>query len=135
MWKKRVVSILLMLAVVCSCAVATVSAAEPTANKPPILTPQATGRFQMTVYANRISRSDSALPMSAGETVQITASYTPRDATVHFGLIDEEGTFHFVIANGGTMDRTIRIRENGNYVLAVRNTADVDIDVSGHVTY
>lgn len=89
---------------------------------------------QTNVPANNILQADKSFPLAAGETVRINASYTP-DASVDFGLIDEDGIFHFLTVTNGSIDITIRISRRGHYTLAIRNNASVDISVSGYVTY
>lgn len=95
---------------------------------------QATGRFSMDVPANTTRQANTSFPLEAGETVRINASYTP-NVSVDFGLIDEDGIFHFLTVTSGSIDKTIRIAERGNYTFAVRNNASVVISVSGYVTY
>ena len=73
--------------------------------------------------------------MAAGESVTINASYLPKTASVDFGLVDSDGIFHFVNVTGGSIDKTIRIKESGNYTFAVRNNSSSTIEVSGFVNY
>lgn len=97
-------------------------------------TSQATGKFSMDVPANTTMQANTSFPLESGETVRINASYTP-DASVNFGLIDEDGIFHFLTVTNGSINKTILISERGYYTFAVRNNASVVISVSGYVTY
>lgn len=96
---------------------------------------RASGSFNMTIDAHGKRTSDTTLPMEAGETVRIYATYSPDDASVDFGLIDPDGIFHYINVTNGTIDKTIVIEERGNYTLAIRNNSGEKIQVSGFVKY
>ena len=69
------------------------------------------------------------------ETPVLMRAYSPFDAEVDFGLITEDGIFHFLSVNSGSFDRTITVTERGNYTFAVRNNSSKTINVSGYVKY
>lgn len=96
---------------------------------------RATGRFSMDVYKNEVVTADTSFPLEIGETVSINASYSPRSASVDFGLIAPDGLFYPFRAKDGRFDKTIEVDQRGYYILAVRNNSDFDIFVSGFVTY
>ena len=96
---------------------------------------RATNRFSVSVPAKKIIGADISFSMAAGESVTINASYLPKTASVDFGLVDSDGIFHFVNVTGGSIDKTIRIKESGNYTFAVRNNSSSTIEVSGFVNY
>ena len=54
---------------------------------------------------------------------------------VDFGLITEDGIFHFLSVDSGSFDKTITVSERGNYTFAVRNNSSKTINVSGYVNY
>lgn len=95
----------------------------------------ATGSFSMSVAPYGKSEANKALPLAAGETVSISAVYAPEDASMDFGLVDPEGVFHYFTVTGGSIDKTIRVSESGNYTFAVRNNTGVTVKVSGIVNY
>lgn len=95
---------------------------------------RATGQFNMDVSANSLATASSSFPLEAGETVRINASYSP-DASMDFGLIDSDGRFHYLNVTTGSIDKTIRIEEHGNYTFAVRNNSAKTVTVSGFVRY
>ena len=95
----------------------------------------ASGRFSMDVPGNTIIAANSSFPLESGETVTIKASYSPFTASVDFGLIDEDGYFHYFNERDGSVDKTIEISKRGNYTLAVRNNSSQEISVSGYVNY
>ena len=96
---------------------------------------RASGSFSMSIPAKSKVLADSSFPMEAGETVTINASYSPLDANVDFGLVDSNGVFHYFNITDGSIDKTIRIKESGNYTLQVRNNSSTEVKVSGFVNY
>lgn len=95
---------------------------------------RAGGSFSVSIPANSILNERTALPLSKGETVQITATYSP-SGNVDFGLIDSDGVFHYVNATNGSVDKSIKIAESGTYIFAVRNNSSREIKVSGYIHY
>lgn len=51
------------------------------------------------------------------------------------GVITSDGLFHPLKAFGGSFDQYIRVDQHGNYVLAIRNNSNVEVAVSGIVSY
>lgn len=96
---------------------------------------RATGSFDLTVNANSRAEMDVSFPLAAGETVRIRANYTPEDASLDFGLIDPDGVFYYVNVTTGSIDKTIKIPENGNYTFAIVNNSGKAVTVSGFVRY
>ena len=96
---------------------------------------RASGRFGIDVPGHKLVKAKTSFPLEAGEQVTIKASYSPFDAEVDFGLITEDGIFHFLSVNSGSFDRTITVTERGNYTFAVRNNSSKTINVSGYVKY
>lgn len=96
---------------------------------------RATGNFTLDISAGDLIKANTSLPMEAGETVTIKASYSPFSASVDYGLIDEDGTFHYLTATTGNIDKSIKISERGNYYLAFRNNSSKLVSISGYVNY
>lgn len=96
---------------------------------------RATGSFSMDIEAYHGMTADTSLPLAAGETVRIRATYAPENASLDFGLIDSGGTFHYVNVKTGSIDKTITVPENGNYIFAIRNNSGHSVKVSGFVSY
>lgn len=88
-----------------------------------------------SVAAYGKSEADKAFPLESGETVSISAVYSPDDASMDFGLVDPEGVFHYFNVKNGSVDKTIKVEESGNYTFAVRNNSDVTVKVTGFVRY
>lgn len=95
----------------------------------------ATGAFNLSVSPYGRSQADKTFPLEAGETVRIYATYSPDNASVDFGLVDPEGVFHYFNATNGSIDRTIEIKERGNYRLAVQNNSGHKVQISRFVKY
>lgn len=96
---------------------------------------RASGKFDFDIPAKTLMKASSSFPMEYGETVTITASYTPASASMDFGLIDSDGTFYPVRANNGSINQTIRIDLRGNYTFAIRNNSSYTVNVFGFVNY
>lgn len=96
---------------------------------------RATGSFSTKIPANTAYGSDISFPLDEGETVTIKAFYQPASASVDFGVIAPDGKFYAVTVTGGSIDRTIRVNEQGNYTFAIWNHSSGELSVSGFVNY
>lgn len=113
-----------------------VNAAEIQATTQAItLSPRATGSFNWTIPAKTKAQGDIVFPLAAGETVTIKASYSPFSASVDFGVIAPDGGYYGFNITSGSIDKTIRVSESGDYILQIRNNSSTEIEVSGFVNY
>lgn len=96
---------------------------------------RASGKFSMTISPGKLRRADSSFPLEAGEIVTINASFSPRTASVDFGLIDENDVFHYINVTNGSINEQIQVKTRGEYTLAIRNHSENELDVSGYVNY
>lgn len=95
---------------------------------------RSTGSFSMTISAGKYKKANTSFTLEAGETVTISATYTPRNASVDFGLVDANNTFTYINVTNGSIDNgVITVETRGTYTLAVRNNSSNQIDVSGFV--
>lgn len=78
---------------------------------------RAMGQFDFELPPKTLMKANSSFPMERGETVKITASYSPESASVDFGLIDSDGIFYPIRANDGSIKKTIKIDLKGTYGL------------------
>ena len=100
------------------------------------VTTRASVNFEVDLEENSISvMRNVKFPLEAGETVTINASYSPFSASVDFGLIAPDGYFYYINVKNGSINKTIRVDERGNYMLAVRNSSDDTVSVVGYVSY
>ena len=97
--------------------------------------PRATGSFSMTIPAKTKLSANTSFPLAAGETVTIKASYAPFSASVDFGLIAPNGVYYYFNITNGSIDKTIQVPESGDYILQIRNNANVEVEVAGFVNY
>lgn len=96
---------------------------------------RATGKFDFEISPKSKRKASTSFLMEYGETVTITASYSPASASDDFGLIDSDGLFYPVRASNGSINQTIRIDLRGTYTFAVRNNSNYSVSVSGFVNY
>lgn len=96
---------------------------------------RATNRFSADIPGDSLYTNDKSFPLSAGETITISATYTPRSASVDFGFIAPDGLFYSVSGKNGSVDKTIQVSQRGDYTLAIRNNSSNTISVSGFVNY
>ncbi len=140
MWLKRMMCMVLVSMLVLGMMIAPVSAAETAVNTQEgfqmnTVTPRATQSFHITLGAKKTLTADTSFPMAAGETVTITASYSPSSASLDFGLVAPDGSFYYFNETDGSVDRTIQVDETGDYTFQVRNNSYSTVEVSGFVNY
>lgn len=135
MKRKRIVGVVLALAVVFSCFTVPAFAQENLREEPLTLERRASGRFSITVKAGDVRKADTSFPLEKGDTVRIKASYAPADATVNFGLTGPDNQFYYIPVSTGAIDETIEVNQHGYYALTIENTSDSDVTVNGYVNY
>lgn len=96
---------------------------------------RATISVSWSVKANLLKKADTTFPMEAGECVTINCSYTPRWADVDFGLIAPDNRFYYLPGEDGSINRTIRIDERGEYRFGVYNKSSNTVSISGFIEY
>lgn len=132
---RKLFCLMLSLVLAASCLCINSGAIEITEQKETLVVMRASGKFEMDVPGHKLVKAKTSFPLEAGEQVTIKASYSPFDADVDFGLITEDGIFHFLSVDSGSFDKTITVSERGNYTFAVRNNSSNTISVSGYVNY
>lgn len=96
---------------------------------------RATTSVSWSVKANILKEANTTFPMEAGECVTINCSYTPRWADVEFGLIAPDNRFYYLPGEDGSINRTIRIDERGEYRFVVYNKSGNTVSISGFIEY
>lgn len=132
---KKVFVMLLACAVLTSSLGAYAQAAETDTRGATLSMERASGRFSIDIPGNTFARTSRTFSLEAGETVTINASYSPRSASVDFGIIAPNGLFYSVNAANGTIDYTFEVDQRGSYTLAVWNNSSQTVSVSGYVNY
>lgn len=82
-----------------------------------------------------VASKDSQFPLEAGEIVTIDAIYSPKTASVDFGVIAPDGYFYYIQVKNGSINKAIEVDERGYYTLAIRNNSSHEITVKGFVYY
>lgn len=108
---------------------------KPYSTDSPEIAERSTNLFSMNVSANTCAVADSSFFMDVEQSVTISASYTPRTASVDVGLIGPDGLFYYQNTAKGLIEVTFDIIERGNYTLAIRNNSSYEINVSGYVNH
>lgn len=96
---------------------------------------KASGSFNIRIDAHNKTITGTILHLSAGDTVQICANYSPSNSRIDFGLLDSSGAFHYISTTTGKIDKIIRVPELGNYRLAIKNNSSTAVRISGFVHY
>ena len=96
---------------------------------------RASGRFSMDIGKQSTVAADMSFPLEIGESVTINASYSPRSASVEFGLIAPDGLFYSLSGKNGSFNEAFKVDQRGNYTLAVQNNSNFTVSVSGFVNY
>ena len=132
---KRYLCLLFACISIFSCVSIPVAAADIGEQATEITERRATGKFDFEISPKSKRKASTSFLMEYGETVTITASYSPASASDDFGLIDSDGLFYPVRASNGSINQTIRIDLRGTYTFAVRNNSNYSVSVSGFVNY
>lgn len=137
---KRVCGIALACVVLISATATTACAAEKTEYNWGVQTTEtisirATNSVDFTVSAGAVATANNDFSMEAGEIITINCVYSPSKASVDFGLIAPDGSFHYRTVTGGNINETVQIPVRGRYTFAVRNNSSVAVKVVGFVNY
>lgn len=91
---------------------------------------------KVNIPANTIAKAkEDTFYLEVGETVKINCSYSPDIASVDFGLIAPDGYFYYERVTNGSINKTIKVNQHGEYILAVRNNSSDTVRVLGFVNY
>ena len=110
-------------------------AVETDKNSGAVIVPYASGQFSMKIPGNTLATADESFPLEEGESITISAFYSPASASVDFGVIAPDGLFYSVNVTNGSVDQIIEVVERGYYTLAIRNNSSKTVSVSGYVNY
>lgn len=117
------------------CLTVNAGAVQAEAGADTLVIERASGRFSVDVSGRSTFTADQDFFLDVGETVTIKATYTPRSASVDFGLIAPDGLFYSLPGQQGSLNETFEIDQRGYYTLAIRNNSGSAVSVSGTVTY
>lgn len=95
---------------------------------------RATGRISESISGNALMTL-AEVSLDSGEVVTYNCTYTPRDASVEFGVIAPDGYFYGLSGSNGSINKGIRVSEPGSYTLAIWNESNETVTVKGTVNY
>lgn len=96
---------------------------------------RATGSITWDIPAGATGKGKTSFSLEAGEGVTINCSYSPRSASVDFGLIAPNGRFYYMAGKNGSINREIIVDERGEYYLAICNNSNNIVSVYGFINY
>lgn len=97
--------------------------------------PRVSGRLNYSFPANTISPISEAVPLDKGEKITYNCTYTPKSASLDFGYIASDGLFYSINCTSGSISKSIKMDESGQYTLAIRNNESYAVTVTGTVRY
>lgn len=96
---------------------------------------RATGSITWDIPAGVTGKGKTSFSMEAGESITINCSYSPRSASVDFGLLAPNGRFYHMEGQNGSINQTIIVDMRGEYYLAIRNNSSNVVSVYGFINY
>lgn len=130
---KRLWSALLVCALVFSCTIVSVGAAEIPTGKEVIA--RTTGQLNHTIPANTLVFVSDRISLDKDESIRYNCTYTSKSASVDFGYVDPDGAFCYVNCTSGSIYGSLKITKAGEYKIAIRNNASYDVTVTGNIRY
>lgn len=130
---KRVWSILLACALAFSCVILPANATD--ISEPSSVISRVSGRLDHNIPAKTTACLTNEISLDKDETVTYNCTYTPKSASVDFGIIDSNGVFHYLNCTSGSINKSIKINTAGQYTLAIRNNESYAVTVTGTVRY
>lgn len=93
------------------------------------------GRLDHSFPANRITTIAQPFSLAEGDIIQYDCTYTPESASLDFGYIAPDGLFYYLNITGGSINKSIKVDQTGQYTLAIRNNESRAVTVTGIVKY
>lgn len=132
---KRFFCMVLACAAVIGCLSMSAKAVEAMEQEISVAITRSTRQFNVNIPGDTLLTDEADFSLEIGETITISATYTPRSASVDFGFIAPDGLFYSVSGKNGSVDKTIQVSQRGDYTLAIRNNSSNTVSVSGFVNY
>ena len=111
------------------------SSCTETVSTQEVVLPRAMESFSMSVAGKTRLSSDKSMSLAKGETVTISANYSPSNASVDIGVVDADGAFYYINTTNGNFNSSISITKSGKYTLQIRNNSTGTINITGQVNY
>lgn len=131
---RQLFSLLLSCLLVLGCLAAPAGAVMTSETEAETVIMRATGRISESISGNALMTL-AEVSLDSGEVVTYNCTYTPRDASVEFGVIAPDGYFYGLSGSNGSINKGIRVSEPGSYTLAIWNESNETVTVKGTVNY
>lgn len=133
MRRKRLWSLLLACVLVLGCSAVPVGAIDTADDNAPIL--RVSNRINQSISANSIVAIEDWFYLDVGDTVGFNCTYSPKSASIDFGIVSPNGVFQHLNCTSGSFDKSIKISQTGQYTLAIRNNESYAVTVTGTIRY
>ena len=130
---KKTYAFMLFFILVLNCSV--VSAGATMTADSNIVINRASGRINCTIPANTAQAIDIRIYLDKDETVTYDCTYSPKLSSIDFGVVAPDGLFYSLGGANGSINKSIRVNEPGQYILVIRNNENYAVAVSGTVKY
>lgn len=133
MLRKRLACAVLACMLLFSCSLVPAMAAEAPSVR--TVMPRVSGSMDFEIPAKAIARVGAPFYQSAGDTIKYDCTYTPKSASVDFGVIAPDGLFYSYNCTSGSINKSFMADQTGQYQLAVRNNESYAVTVTGTVKF
>ncbi len=132
MLRKRFTSALLACMLLLSWSLVPAMAMEVPNNE--IVMPRAAGRLDHSLSPG-YSRVGEAFSLEAGDKITYDCTYTPKSASMDFGVLGPDGLFYSMNCTSGSIYKAFKVDQTGQYQLAIRNNESYAVTVTGTVKF
>lgn len=96
---------------------------------------RASGSLNVNILPNSGVTINGYFTLAVNDSVKFDCSYTPKSASVDFGVIAPDGLFYGISGTNGSINQSLRVNQRGSYTLAIVNNSAYTVTVTGEVTY
>lgn len=96
---------------------------------------RAGGRIDCSISAHTIEPVGTEFYLEKGDKVSFNCTYTPKSASVDFGVIDGNGLFSGFSCTSGSINKSFTVGQSGQYTIAIRNNENYAVTVKGTIKY
>lgn len=130
---KRFLNILLTCTLVFCCTVFQVGAIEYPEDS--LVISRASGRLNHSIPSKTTLYLGDDFYLDKDEIISYNCTYSPKSASLDFGLLDSNNVFHYLNCTSGSFSKSIKVDTPGQYTLAIRNNESYAVTVTGTVKY
>ncbi len=133
MKRRQYLAFLLVCILTLACAVAPAAAADSFDDSVSVL--RVSGRLNQSIPAKSTVTVAEGFYLAEGDAIEYDCTYTPRSASVDFGVIAPDGLFYAMNSTTGSINQSLQVSQTGRYTLAIRNNESYAVSVTGTVRY